>query len=194
MSGVTALTFYPSAVDETYKAGDISFTYDGSSLTNAEDQKDLLFTSRKIEAGEKEAFMKPNGVQVLFHHALTAVKFQMLAENVEDDKIQITKIEFSGLKDKGNCVISPIKENGGFNFDEATGKYSVNLEKMQEAVKSFVTKVIVLQGDGNKVEVDKWIKEKSVVTEDLQKSLDKIAGAGIPKDIVYRQGAEVLGL
>ena len=87
-----------------------------------------------------------------------------------------------------------IKENGGFNFDEATGKYSVNLEKMQEAVKSFVTKVIVLQGDGNKAEVDKWIKEKSVVTEDLQKSLDKIAGAGIPKDIVYRQGAEVLGL
>ncbi|MBO7133016.1 MAG: Zn-dependent hydrolase [Bacteroidales bacterium] len=87
-----------------------------------------------------------------------------------------------------------IKENGGFNFDEATGKYSVNLEKMQEAVKSFVTKVIVLQGDGNKPEVDKWIKEKSVVTEDLQKSLDKIAGAGIPKDIVYKQGAEVLGL
>lgn len=87
-----------------------------------------------------------------------------------------------------------IKENGGFNFDEATGKYSVNLEKMQEAVKSFVTKVIVLQGDGNKAEVDKWIKEKSVVTEDLQKSLDKIAGAGIPKDIVYHQGAEVLGL
>lgn len=87
-----------------------------------------------------------------------------------------------------------IKDNGGFTYDEATGKYSVNLEKMQEAVKSFVAKVITLQGDGNKAEIDQWIKEKSIVAPDLQKNLDKIKDAGIPKDIVYHQGADVLGL
>lgn len=87
-----------------------------------------------------------------------------------------------------------IKDNGGFTYDEATGKYSVNLEKMQEAVKSFVAKVITLQGDGNKAEIDQWIKEKSIVSPALQKDLDKIKDAGIPKDIVYHQGADVLGL
>ncbi len=65
---------------------------------------------------------------------------------------------------------------------------------MQAAVKSFVTKVIVLQGDGNKAEIDKWIEEKSIVSPALQKDLDKIVVAGIPKDIVYNQGVEVLGL
>ncbi len=87
-----------------------------------------------------------------------------------------------------------IKDNGGFTYDEATAKYSVNLEKMQEAVKSFVAKVITLQGDGNKAEIDQWIKEKSIVSPALQKDLDKIKDAGIPKDIVYHQGADVLGL
>lgn len=87
-----------------------------------------------------------------------------------------------------------LKEHGAFNKNEETGKYSVDLEKMQEAVKSFVAEVIVLQGDGNKAEVRKWIDAKSIVTPDLQKDLDKIASAGIPKDIVYRQGVDVLGL
>ncbi|MCF0207612.1 MAG: Zn-dependent hydrolase [Bacteroidales bacterium] len=87
-----------------------------------------------------------------------------------------------------------LKENNAFTKDEQTGKYSVDLAKMQDAVKAFVTKVIVLQGDGNKTEIDNWIKEKSIVTDDLQKDLDKIRDAGIPKDIVYRQGADVLGI
>lgn len=87
-----------------------------------------------------------------------------------------------------------LKDNGGFVYNAETGKYSVELDKMQAAVKSFVTKVITLQGDGNKAEIDKWINEKSKISAELQKELDKIKDAGIPKDIVYRQGADILGL
>jgi hypothetical protein len=38
------------------------------------------------------------------------------------------------------------------------------------------------------------IEEKGFIREALQKDLDRIGEAGIPRDIVFEQGAEVLGL
>lgn len=87
-----------------------------------------------------------------------------------------------------------LKERGAFVKNEETGKYSVNFEKMKAAVAEMVNDIIVIQGDGNLEAAKKWVDTQSNIGEELQKDLDKIAEAGIPKDIVFKQGLEVLGL
>jgi hypothetical protein len=87
-----------------------------------------------------------------------------------------------------------LKERGAFVKNEETGKYSVNFEKMKAAVAEMVNDIIVIQGDGNLQAAKNWVDTKSNIDEELQKDLDKIAQAGIPKDIVFKQGVKVLGL
>ena len=87
-----------------------------------------------------------------------------------------------------------LNEVGAFTRDSVTGLYSVNFDKMQEAVKSLGNLIIILQGDGNYEGVKKLMSEKGVVPDMLQKDLDRINSKGIPKDIVFEQGMKVLGL
>ena len=87
-----------------------------------------------------------------------------------------------------------LKEKGAFTKNEETGKYMVNFDKMKEAVAQMVNDIIVIQGNGDFEAAKNWVDTKSSIDADLQKDLDKIAGAGIPKDIVFKQGVEVLGL
>ena len=85
-------------------------------------------------------------------------------------------------------------EKDAFARDTKTGKYSVNFEKMKEAIAELVKEIIIIEGDGNKILAKEWIETKSKVGTELQSDLDKIANAGIPKDIVFKQGKDILGL
>ncbi|MDL2320297.1 Zn-dependent hydrolase [Alistipes sp. OttesenSCG-928-B03] len=87
-----------------------------------------------------------------------------------------------------------LREKGAFTRDAETGKYTVDVEKMKEAVASLVNDIIVIEGDGNKALAKEWLATRSKIGPELQTDLDRIAGAGIPKDIVFKQGREVLGL
>ncbi len=87
-----------------------------------------------------------------------------------------------------------LQEKGAFTRNAETGKYSVNFDKMKAAVSDMVNEIIVIQGNGDKASAKKWIDAKSNVGEELQKDLDRIGEAGIPKDIVFKQGVDILGL
>lgn len=82
---------------------------------------------------------------------------------------------------------------GAFTRD-ANGIYTIDFEKMKQATKDMVTEILTVQGDGNYELAKQMIKENGVVPANLQTDLDRINNAGIPKDIRYKQGAEVLGL
>ncbi|MFA8436516.1 MAG: Zn-dependent hydrolase [Marinifilaceae bacterium] len=86
------------------------------------------------------------------------------------------------------------EEQGAFTRDEATGTYKVDFDKMKAAMISLGEKLLILQGDANYDGAKKMIAEKGAIREDLQKDLDRVNNAGIPKDIVYKQGLKVLGL
>ena len=107
--------------------GSITFDYDGSTLTSASAQKDLLFTSRLVENSEYEALVnKAEAIPVLFHHALTGIKFANFFSNPDEDldvKTYITKVEITGLADGGHCVLTPRQETDGY-VDDKTGDYS----------------------------------------------------------------------
>ncbi len=86
------------------------------------------------------------------------------------------------------------QETGAFERDAATGTYRVDFEKMKGAMFSLSELVLTIQGDGDYETARKMIEEKGFIREQLQKDLDRIGEAGIPRDIVFEQGAEILSI
>lgn len=96
---------------------------------------------------------------------------------------------------KANMIrFNYFQEAGAFERDESTGTYRVNFEKMKEAMLSLSEAILKIQGDGDFNAAKKLIEEKGFIREELQKDLDRIGDEGIPRDIVFQQGPDVLGL
>ena len=85
-------------------------------------------------------------------------------------------------------------ESGAISRNEETGYYTVDFEKMKKDIATIAGEYITLEGDGAYEKAGQLIAEKGIVTPILQNDLDKIAEAGIPTDIFFKQGTEVLGL
>lgn len=85
------------------------------------------------------------------------------------------------------------EDNGAFTRGN-DGFYKVNFDKMKSAVNSWAEKNLVLQGNGDYDNAIKYLKENAIIRDQLQKELDALKSAKIPKDIVFEQGKEVLGL
>ncbi|MEE4190236.1 MAG: Zn-dependent hydrolase [Halieaceae bacterium] len=83
---------------------------------------------------------------------------------------------------------------GAFSRDEATGQYRVNVPEFEGAVRDLSRRILVLQGDGDYDGVDTMMKELGNIGPTLQADLDRLATAGIPVDVVFRQGVDVVGL
>ena len=86
-----------------------------------------------------------------------------------------------------------------FNQQEAftrakDGAYSVNMEKMKDAIAGLSAKILKLQGDGDKAGVLALMRKDGTVSEALQIDLDRLTTADIPVDVVFEQGLETLGL
>lgn len=86
-----------------------------------------------------------------------------------------------------------------FNQQEAftrakDGAYSVNIEKMKDAIAGLSAKILKLQGDGDKAGVLALMRKDGTVSEALQIDLDRLTTADIPVDVVFEQGLETLGL
>lgn len=84
-------------------------------------------------------------------------------------------------------------DNGAFVYQD-NGYYKVNLEEMKKAVESMVGKILKVQGDADYNTAKSWVEGDGVMTESLRRDLDRVNAAGIPVDIVFKQGKEVLGL
>ena len=84
-------------------------------------------------------------------------------------------------------------DNGAFMLQE-NGYYKVNLDEMKAAVISLVERILTVQGNGDYEAAKAWVEGDGVMTEDLRAALDRVNTAGIPVDIVFKQGKEVLGL
>ncbi|MGL5684125.1 MAG: dipeptidyl-peptidase 3 family protein [Marinifilaceae bacterium] len=85
-------------------------------------------------------------------------------------------------------------ESGAMVYDAGTGYYSINFDQMRKDIERIAGLYITIEGDGDYTKASELIAEKGIVTPTLQKDLDKIANAGIPKDIVFKQGTNVLGI
>ena len=66
-------------------------------------------------------------------------------------------------------------------------------EKMKKDIEIIAGEYITLEGDGDYDKASQLIATKGIVSPILQKDLDRIAQAGIPKDIYFQQGLQTLG-
>ena len=96
---------------------------------------------------------------------------------------------------KANMIrFNYFKDKEAFTKDSETGKYRVDFDKMRLAMIDLSKEILVIQGDGNYEKAKKMVEEMGYIQPQLKSDLDKIGEAGIPRDIVFEQGMEMLTL
>jgi hypothetical protein len=86
------------------------------------------------------------------------------------------------------------ERSGAFARDPVSGTYSVNFEAMQAAMTGLTRDLLTLQGNGDYEGAKALLDQVGLIHPALQSDLDRLAAAGIPVDIVFEQGAKILGL
>ena len=84
-------------------------------------------------------------------------------------------------------------EHGAFSRN-AEGKYVINLEAARQAAREWAAIIIKMEGDGDARAAKAYSDANGNISPELQADLDAIRDANIPRDIIYNQGAHVLGL
>jgi hypothetical protein len=85
-------------------------------------------------------------------------------------------------------------DEGAFVRDAATGRYSVDFDRFEDAIASLSRQLLTLQGDGDYEGAKELTETKGIITRSLQADLDRLTDANIPVDITFTQGVEALGL
>lgn len=93
---------------------------------------------------------------------------------------------------KANMMCFNYMEKAGAFSRDAKGQYVIDFGKAKKAMNGWAALILQTQGDGNVEFATKYRAENGGITPALQADLDKINGAGIPRDITFIQGADIL--
>jgi hypothetical protein len=88
--------------------------------------------------------------------------------------------------------LSFFQERGAFSRDSVGGRYRVDFPKMRAAVDELAGLILRYQGDGDYAGVSRFLEERGKLSPTLQQDLARLGSKGIPVDIVFEQGTEVL--
>lgn len=93
---------------------------------------------------------------------------------------------------KANMMCFNYMEKAGAFTRDDNGQYVIDFEKAKEAMNGWAALILKTQGDGDVEFATKYRAENGNITPALQADLDKINSAGIPRDIRFIQGVDVL--
>jgi hypothetical protein len=93
---------------------------------------------------------------------------------------------------KANMLTFNYFQNEGAFVRNEDGRYAIDFEKMKVAVEKLAGDILKHQGDGDYEATKAWMGEMSVIKPELQADLDRVNEAGIPVDIYYNMGPDVL--
>lgn len=93
---------------------------------------------------------------------------------------------------KANMMCFNYMEKAGAFSRDSKGQYVIDFEKAKEAMNGWAALILQTQGDGNVEFATKYRAENGGITPALQADLNKINEAGIPRDITFIQGVDVL--
>lgn len=85
------------------------------------------------------------------------------------------------------------KEQSAFQRTEK-GNYKVDFDKFEKAMNGLGNLIITLQGNGDRLAVENVQKAKGIIAPELQSDLDRLSKKGIPVDIIFDQGVDILGM
>jgi hypothetical protein len=84
------------------------------------------------------------------------------------------------------------QQRGAFARDSSDGRYRVDFPKMRQAVDALAGQILRFQGDGDYAGVTRFMAEQGKLGPTLQEDLGRLGSRGIPVDIVFEQGEQVL--
>ncbi|CAN5705050.1 hypothetical protein BH23GEM10_BH23GEM10_14720 [soil metagenome] len=84
-------------------------------------------------------------------------------------------------------------EQGAFTRGN-DGRYRIDYVRMRTAMDALSERILTVQGEGDYDGVVAFVEQYGSIGAALQQDLDRVNEAGIPVDIVFEQGASVLGL
>ena len=93
---------------------------------------------------------------------------------------------------KANMMCFNYMEKAKAFSRDVNGLYVIDFEKAKEAMNSWAALILQTQGDGNVEFAKKYREENGGITPAFQADLDRINMAGIPCDIIFVQGEDVL--
>ncbi len=93
---------------------------------------------------------------------------------------------------KANMLTFNYFQNEGAFTRNEEGRYAIDFEKMKVAVEKLAGDILMHQGDGDYEATKAWMGEMSVIKPELQADLDRVNAAGIPTDIYFNMGPQVL--
>ena len=93
---------------------------------------------------------------------------------------------------KANMLTFNYFQNEGAFTRNENGLYAIDFEKMKVAVEKLAGDILQCQGNGDYEAAKAWIGEMSVIKPELQADLDRVNKSGIPTDIYFNMGPQVL--
>lgn len=67
------------------------------------------------------------------------------------------------------------------------GYYKINQDKIKASIEKLINEVLVLQGNGDYKNVEKFVAKYNIIDKNLQKGLDKLANNQLFTDIILKQ-------
>lgn len=98
----------------------------------------------------------------------------------------------SSAHGKANMIRFNFFRDAGVISRSEAGVYTINYNKMEDAMNALSELILTYQGDGDYEGVSQLVNEKANIGEELQADLDRLTDEGVPVDVVFEQGVDVL--
>jgi len=84
------------------------------------------------------------------------------------------------------------QEHGAFSRDSSSGRYRVDFARMRQAVDALAGRILRFQGEGDYAGVIQFMEQRGKLSATLRQDLDQLSTKGIPVDVVFNQGEQLL--
>ena len=144
----------------------------GSEKTTWEEAKadilGLFMVSKLIDMGEITDITKEESIATFIAGIVRSVRFG-----------------FASSHGKANMMCYNYMEDHGAFTRNAEGKWVIDFEKASEAVNSWANLILETQATGNFEFAQQYSSKNASIREALAADIEKVNGAGIPRDIVF---------
>jgi len=144
----------------------------GSEKTTWEEAKadilGLFMVSKLIDMGEITDITKEQSVATFIAGIVRSVRFG-----------------FASSHGKANMMCYNFMEDNGAFTRDADGRYVIDFDKAAAAIDAWASLILETQATGNFEFAQKYSAKNASIRESLAADIEKVNGAGIPRDIVF---------
>jgi len=128
----------------------------------------LFMVSKLIDMGEITDITKEQSVATFIAGIVRSVRFG-----------------FASSHGKANMMCYNFMEDKGAFTRDADGRYVIDFDKAATAIDAWASLILETQATGNFEFAQKYSSENASIRESLATDIEKVNGAGIPRDIVF---------